>query len=168
MKNTLTVLIWLALLGSQCRGKDNFLLIPIDYLPPFTQTGEYTFGCLVNGEAFVPDNRGDITAIYQQGVLILGADAKVNDFTQGIGIDLKAQMIKERSYILSSDPERSIEYTGSTCRYEYEDLIEGILTISHFDSINYIVAGTFEFITATKGCDTIRVTDGRFDIPYIP
>ena len=77
-------------------------------------------------------------------------------------------MIKEQSYILNSNPERSIKYTGSTCRYEYEDLVEGTLTITHFDSINYIVAGTFEFTTTTEGCDTIRVTNGRFDIPYIP
>ena len=55
-----------------------------------------------------------------------------------------------------------------TCRYEPEETLSGTLTITHFDSINYIVSGTFAFTTATEGCDTIRVTDGRFDIPYIP
>ena len=87
MKYTLLLFLMIPLLATNC--EDDPPLSPLEQLPPATQTGEYTFGCLVNGEAFVPDNRGDITAIYQQGFLILGADAKVNDLTQGIGIDLK-------------------------------------------------------------------------------
>ena len=30
---------------------------PIDQLPPETQTGANTFGCLINGEVFLPKGR---------------------------------------------------------------------------------------------------------------
>lgn len=39
----------------------------LEKLPPITQTGENTFGCLVNGEALVAPNTTQITAIYQGG-----------------------------------------------------------------------------------------------------
>lgn len=166
MKNTLVLIFILPLFALQCEEENP--VNPIDQLPPETQTGEYTFGCLVNGEAFVPESTRDITAIYQQGILVLGADAEINNTVEGFGINLKDSLMGVQSYILGSTWQRGVEFTSSTCRYEYEDLIEGTLTITHFDKINYIISGTFEFTTALEGCDTIRVTDGRFDIPYIP
>ncbi|MEM1406716.1 MAG: hypothetical protein AAGG59_08080 [Bacteroidota bacterium] len=55
------------------------------------------------------------------------------------------------------------------CFYEYENALSGAITISKFTIERpYIVSGTFEFTTALNGCDTIRVTDGRFDLNYIP
>ncbi len=38
-------------------------------------------------------------------------------------------------------------------------------TASGYDP-NSIIAGTFNFMIAVPGCDTIKVTDGRFDINY--
>ena len=176
MKYTLLLLFIFPLLATNC--EDDPPLSPLEQLPPATQTGEYTFGCLVNGEAFVSDNRGDITAIYQQNVLLISSDYK----RQGIGFVFRNQVIEERTYTLARNNERGAGFIDSSnlrldssrtnyignCEYEYEDLAEGTLTITRFDSINFIVAGTFEFTTATEGCDTIRVTNGRFDIPYIP
>jgi hypothetical protein len=39
------------LLSASCKKEKSN---PIDNLPPATQTGANTFGCLVNGEAFLP------------------------------------------------------------------------------------------------------------------
>ena len=47
-QSLLFISLVLLLLSSSCK-KDN-----ISKLPPPTQTGENTFGCLVNGKAFVP------------------------------------------------------------------------------------------------------------------
>jgi len=41
------------LTGNFCDKEDN--LTPEEQLPPKTQTGAQTFGCLINGEAF-PQN----------------------------------------------------------------------------------------------------------------
>lgn len=172
MKYTLLLFLMIPLLATNC--EDDPPLSPLEQLPPATQTGEYTFGCLVNGEAFVPDNRGDIIAIYQQSVLILGGEGmNTRPGEQNISMDIRSAIKIGRSYDLTNDPYDAAGFVWygidiPTCRYEAENTLSGILTITHFDSLNYIVAGTFEFTTATEGCDTIRVTNGRFDIPYIP
>jgi hypothetical protein len=63
-----------------------------------------------------------------------------------------------------------IEYLNDmpNCIYEPENITSGTLTFSNIDRINHIVSGTFEFETVTQDCDTIRVTDGRFDLRYYP
>ena len=45
----LIVFTFLLLIASSCKKESNK-----DKLPPATQTGENTFGCLVNGKVFVP------------------------------------------------------------------------------------------------------------------
>ena len=45
------LIVSLVIIGIACKKKsDN----PIDDLPPVTTTGANTFGCLVNGELFIP------------------------------------------------------------------------------------------------------------------
>ena len=55
-----------------------------------------------------------------------------------------------------------------SCDYDTDSLHNGELTISHFDSAKRIVSGRFHFTAVIKqgNCekDTIRVTEGRFDI----
>ncbi len=41
----------------------------------------------------------------------------------------------------------------------------GTLTITRLDLNAGVIAGRFEFTLAKPGCDTIRVTEGRFDMP---
>jgi hypothetical protein len=50
-------------------------------------------------------------------------------------------------------------YSGSDTR----TFSRGTLTITRLDLTNGIIAGTFEFKLAKPGCDTLRVTQGRFD-----
>ncbi|NJO00911.1 MAG: hypothetical protein HC880_03765 [Bacteroidia bacterium] len=54
------------------------------------------------------------------------------------------------------------------CSYASNDfdisLAEGELTITRFDLDARIIAGLFEFTLAKPGCDTIRITEGRFDM----
>lgn len=52
MKSFLIIAAGLVLLSSGCRK--NKPVNPIDQLPPETQTGANTFGCLVDGEIFKP------------------------------------------------------------------------------------------------------------------
>ncbi len=40
---------------------------------------------------------------------------------------------------------------------------KGTLTITRFDLNAGIISGTFDFVLAKPGCDTIKVTQGRFD-----
>lgn len=57
---------------------------------------------------------------------------------------------------------------GITCFYEYGHTYEGFVKFSKIDTNNYIISGTFEFSTVNEQCDTVRITNGRFDMRYTP
>ena len=50
------VIFSLTLLSSSCKKQVVQPVSELSKLPPATQTGARTFGCLVNGHAFVPQN----------------------------------------------------------------------------------------------------------------
>jgi hypothetical protein len=43
---------------------------------------------------------------------------------------------------------------------------DGELALTKLDKINKIASGTFNCIIPIPNCDTLKVTDGRFDIKY--
>ena len=57
MKNLIIILIT-ALALSYCDKDDNKPKTELEKLPPATQTGAQTFGCLIDGKAFVPPKFG--------------------------------------------------------------------------------------------------------------
>ncbi len=148
----------------------------LEKLPPATQEGKNTFGCLVNGKAWFTTSTTNAFGVYQLGHLAIGG--KLFDPFQSIGIDLLESVdypeISTGNYILIStgpfSPEVSF-FASSTCYYgsvENLDLLSGELIITKFDKVNFTISGLFEFTLAHDGCDTLKVTDGRFDIMYAP
>jgi hypothetical protein len=75
MKYALTFILAALTSLTSCK-KDDVNKSPVDQLPPATQEGALTFGCLINGEPFVVTNTSRMVAIYQQGRLQLGAEKK--------------------------------------------------------------------------------------------
>ncbi|MFZ5972134.1 MAG: hypothetical protein ACOYXA_11125 [Bacteroidota bacterium] len=73
-------------------------------------------------------------------------------------------------YPLNNPPHFASEYfDGETqCRYESTEFASGNLIITRFDKVNFIISGRFELRATHNGCDDIVITDGRFDIKYIP
>lgn len=87
----------------------------------------------------------------------------------GIVLIENSTVITTGTYDLTEIPYHQAKIRFSDeCDFFEENTISGILTITKFDKVNYIISGTFEFTTALNGCDTLRITDGRFDIKYIP
>ncbi|MCX8492431.1 MAG: hypothetical protein ORN54_15345, partial [Cyclobacteriaceae bacterium] len=73
------------------------------------------------------------------------------------------------SYLLTNIPYYVANFVySSDCRYEYSNTISGKVTIIKLDRLNYVIAGTFDLITYKTSCDTLKITNGRFDIKYIP
>ena len=67
-KLTLILLFTIPLLALKCNN-DPEPNDPIDQLPPITQTGENTFGCLVDGEVWLPKGsllKQDISVDYNK------------------------------------------------------------------------------------------------------
>lgn len=54
-----------------------------------------------------------------------------------------------------------------TWLFKTKDLIyKGILTVKKLDTINQIISGTFWFTAVNSNGDTVKITDGRFDVYY--
>jgi hypothetical protein len=158
-------------------------LTPLEQLPEATQTGANTFGCLVDGEVFIPKGNIYYQAIekqrYDENVGSLRFLARnVKDFGNGIGIYI---YIKNSAY--STGIYTDIAYTSNNSSYPGLEIVDksgDITTVercfidstkSHFIEItkldleNKIVSGLFEFTVVNEDkTDTIKITDGRFDL----
>lgn len=177
MKTIKLILPLLLLLATNCKNDDDAPTNPIDKLPPATQTGEQTFGCLINGEAFIPDSFGSgrPNAFYQ---FVDGAYTLVVRSSRGggsmesvglSGIDIEP--ISENLFLLAS--ENSGNFTGIyligggiTLDTTTKDNNPGTLIITNFDEENFIISGTFEFTVLDDDNNEIKITEGRFDVKY--
>lgn len=142
----------------------------LEKLPPATMEGKNTFGCLVNGKAWVTKTSTDVTSFYQSGALQVSAGIDESGRDQGISLILLNSVVQGASYDLTNDPQYQSSFSWikspMICFYEAENTLIGNLTITKLDQTNLIIAGRFEFTTVVANCDTIRVTDGRFDLLY--
>ena len=144
-----------------------------DKLPPITMEGRNTFGCLVNGELWLPKGRFGQAGAHAElnisndtvGIIIYADD---NDRPSSIALSIydKPTLKIEKSYDLSNSAYygKYSEYVDDQA-YFYEKVIIGNLQLIKFDIQNRIIAGTFEFKVYNSVCkDTITITEGRFDI----
>jgi hypothetical protein len=142
----------------------------LEMLPPITQEGKNTFGCLVNGKAFAVRNSYKQFALYQNGILQFGADFEKEEINQSVIIWLEATL-KIDTYRLNSDVLNIASFIDeiSGCRYQSYSPLSGYLKINYLDLRNFIISGQFEFDAVSTDClDTIRITEGRFDMLYTP
>jgi hypothetical protein len=169
MKNLLFLLFATLALNS-CDKDDNKPQNPISQLPPETQVGANTFGFLLNNEPINVTNTSQQTAIYQGGVLQIGGGIDNSSMDVEVIIRINESLIEGSSYNLKSITNNQSLFINNNngCYYDYPNTIQGNLTISKFDQINYIISGTFSFSTVTDNCENINITNGRFDLLYIP
>ncbi|HEX8428398.1 hypothetical protein [Hymenobacter sp.] len=163
---------------SKCKDNDP---TPEAQLPPATQTGAGTFGCLLNGEPWTPkgnDGRENFRITYDPGYA--GGSLSIRAYRypapSNTGphqyINLGGDRISQTgSYPLVLVGDRKVFYTdtGKTfpCDYygEVPDVSyrRGTLTITRLDLQAGVISGTFSFTLYKPGCDSIKVTQGRFD-----
>ncbi|WP_179346325.1 hypothetical protein [Winogradskyella ursingii] len=163
MKKILLLLFTITLLSTTAcnNDDDNGSNDPIDQLPAATQTGENTFGCLINGEPFVVSNTNNQVAIYQQGQLQFGGGGISMIINEPFSTNNQSDLIGRARYIVDPNPQIG-------CHYEFEDSYEGFVVFSKIDTENFIISGIFQFSSVNDGCENIDITNGRFDLQYIP
>ena len=164
-----------ALLGlAQCKKKAD--PAPVDQLPPATQTGANTFGCLLNGRPWTPqgfDGSLNLSAYYDrtyhQGTFNIAAYRYENGArtSQSIGI-FSDSMRSVGRYKLRVQSHHGAGFINAPANCEYSPNLpttycRGELVMTRFDDAAGVFSGTFYFTMATPTCDTIRVTAGRFD-----
>lgn len=159
---------------SCCKDKDE------DKLPPETQEGKNTFGCLVNGKVWVPTGitfpSPNINAEVSKTQFRIGALKSKGGY---VSFNIQFQ---PSSGIFNLNNEKCMAAYGNStanCYYRTDSITSiGTLEITKFDSINNIISGRFSFnaskflivgTVSDESCDsTVTITEGRFDIKYIP
>lgn len=171
--------LWCFSIGIACKNDDNSPVNPVDALPPATQIGAQTFGCLVDGKVFLPKSFGHnrLNAFYQNSndsfTLSISSESSENNTNRYFIIigGAKVQNLEEKSYELGDDIDG--KYTALFTRGSINDqtlsttdMNPGKLNITFFDPTNFIVSGTFEFTVLDNDGKEIKITDGRFDLNY--
>jgi hypothetical protein len=181
MKRPPYLFLCLALLlqAAKCQ-KD--VLAPADQLPPATQLGANTFGCLVNGALCRPKgNTGTPNFSVQYDPTANGGDLNLH-VTQIEGEHeryftlLAAPVTGTGTYSFARPTGPcAVHYVQTPaapngCTQLYSDQAvayrSGQLTITRLDTQARIIAGVFNLQLLRAGCDTIRITQGRFDAQF--
>jgi len=181
----LTVLLLFICLSSSSCKKDKSKN-PIDQLPPETQTGANTFGCLVDGKVFKPAGSGlsgpNLAGTYQYigntdpyGYVfaVSGTNKKDPDNITGVAFVFDSVEMKVGVYPLVQRKNgqgmgqyRIDQRNGQFSQYYTNNIVTGVLNLKKFDLTNQIASGTFWFNAINDKGDTVKVTDGRFDIRF--
>jgi len=140
-------------------------------LPPATQCGANTFGCLVNGKVWVPEKVNShphtkkLHADWHDGTFVVYGSKVVDDQYVGlVWLRVEDSLATEGTYALNNWTPGLGRFEDTLCSYQTDTSWGGQLTITKFDRSNYIISGTFEFTVVATGCDTIQITEGRFDV----
>lgn len=170
-----TPLLLAALLGlSQCKKAD---LTPEEQLPPTTQTGANTFGCLVNGQPWTPkgyNGTSNYSVSYDAGLnggvfdLQTYRYPDASKYFQNIYLDVLSDCqvgtysfdSSKRTGVVFQDGKTNCYWSNTDNATTYR---RGSLTITRLDLQAGIIWGTFAFTLYKSGCDSVRVTNGRFD-----
>lgn len=138
-------------------------------LPPITSEGKNTFGCIVNDNAFIPEQvgiGGGVVASYMDnGVntrLFLGA---TNSTDGTVTIDITEKIESGMSYSLNDYEEGNYRMYADSNGFFYSSTMDpGTIYISRFDLEAGIVSGTFFFTAVDELQNTLKIESGRFDI----
>ena len=171
-----TVLFFIACADDDLQPRRNeTALEALDRLVPITQTGAGTFGCLLNGELWIPE-----AVFEEEAVDIVAGTTTPNNIT--ITAD-KQPIYDSRDHMLIIG---TLFDLGSKTRLKkfsrwadndredeclellVDTLLDNYILVRHFNSENKTISGSFEAIMTKPNCpqDTIRLTEGRFDLPY--
>jgi hypothetical protein len=164
---------------SGCKKSNNF---GNDTLPPITQEGRNSFGCLINGKLYVPkgfeqnhpsfdmivdptfnDGSIDIKVFNKNGDLTTRLNFG-SDSISNVGLFILNTRV-DFSYSIYS---KSLSDNVCETPYSYGSSSNksGFIKITKYDLINGIFSGEFEFHFVNPDCglgDTIDITLGRFD-----
>jgi hypothetical protein len=162
----------------------------VNPLPPETQTGANTFGCLIDGQPYIPDGSGGFggakpisggyayssaTCSYKHNVWISTHRRDGWDFS----IYLENVSNKTGKYPLKyitagaptelCPPNHAIFYKyispSETAVYITDTEYTGEVNITRADTLNKIVSGTFFFKARRPATgEVVEITNGRFDV----
>lgn len=181
MKRLLIILACFSFSLLSC--KKHFAINPSDNpygLPNATQSGANTLGFLLNGQAWTPKGFNGTSNLsidfdfgFNNGVFGISAYRIISDSNRlyfGIGIKDSLNFYSAPcSFQLTNYGLYRVYFSSNNCAFYSTDSntsVKGTLTLSKLDRIHNIIAGTFDATLYKSGCDTIQITQGRFDMKF--
>ncbi len=179
MKTAIAFLLLLLISLSSCSKQDD-CENPVDCLPPATQVGANTAGCLVNGRVLLPSGRslGSGSVLHSQYnyfqneylFSITIRDRDNNDLVQVRSGNIKLAEGEKYTLIEKSDSNFSGVYiiggAGSGIGYLTTQQEIGEFEIIKLDESKNIISGTFWFDAINIDGEIVQIREGRFDVRY--
>jgi hypothetical protein len=195
MKKYTILLLMLPLLAVQCRKDQNKDLEPVvcmdgdtlcelSKLPLITTIGANTFGCLLNGKAWLaysdaPGKEHLKASYYKNAFQFFGRIYnEKSEIVTSISVGAYNYFFETDSIRIGAEGNGSgfiVKYYEGCHFYEYNEYQNGYMKVLRLDTINRIVSVTFEFThiidrynLAHEFCDTDTnyITHGRADILF--
>lgn len=189
MKKNLSILLLLSLLyfNYSCNKED----MNPHGLPAATESGENTFGCLINGEPWIAEIGLGVftpslhklvmgydeteTGVFYNNIWSLTARHVTVDSTYE-SFAFNAWKFTESSCLNQSANNLSVSFYSDYDRrlygvYDFDSLLPYQISITKLDEASNICSGKFDFYaisTDTNKSDTLHITEGRFDVKYQP
>lgn len=168
------IFIILFLVVIACHGDDDNPVAQIDLLPPATQTGENTFGCLLDGEAFLPGNtQNPLDCVYQfvggEYYFSLQCNRRIDSYLVRLGCGTeKLQIYESQTYNLEQKSEGNAygKYFFETSLNYTTQMETGEMTITKLDLENNVVSGTFWYDIKDQDGVVHKIREGRFDMQF--
>jgi hypothetical protein len=146
-------------------------------IPPLTTTGQNTLGCYLNDTLMigkkinVPD---ETVGFYAEGTHYFGLvrDNLLDDkqaiilktfITHGKG---KYKIYRSKSAGEWTFVNQKFASIYPCSIYDLDTTKTNYIDVIHFDTLNKIVSAKFEMTVCNPCNDTIRITEGRFDVKY--
>ncbi|MBN8835528.1 MAG: hypothetical protein ABS68_04550 [Niastella sp. SCN 39-18] len=144
-------------------------------LPNATTEGKNIFACRVNGQNWISE-----TGIYNMGgghpVDTVWASGKVagQSYYERFVVRVDGNAIEGNTYTVAPNSSAKIFFQGNRdctcpnggCSVATIYATSGQITVTKINSQSEIISGKFECKIPVPLCDTLLVTNGRFDISY--
>ncbi len=174
MKNLLFLLLAFFTL-SCCNKDDDKPKTELEKLPPATQTGANTFGCLLDGQAFIPSGGiNPLDCVYQfvnggYYFALQGNKRNQNNTLVGISVGTQNLQIYQNQTLRLSNNEMGNAsggyFYGASWNYT-SSVNDGELKITKLDTQNQILSGTLWFDVKDQNGVIHEIREGRFDMQY--
>lgn len=150
-------------------------------LPPTTQTGANTLGFLLNGQPWKPEGFNGTANLslyydpnFRGGVFNIYCYKQPINSTVDQIFSIASDSIQQIGRLTFGMKNFVVGYGDAkfpTCQFDTSDSSNKVKTsgycdITKLDKINHIMSGQFTFTLIRSGCDTIKITEGRFGLKY--
>ena len=163
-------------LFAACEEDKPVPVTPEPELPPYTETGENTFGFTVNGNVYSfsddPQDRSNFNFTVDPVEDRVTIGCSTDPFSPGRGWELTWDIDKganrgDTGVFQISEEWVNAYFNEARDYFRTRDFQQGELYIRKWDRFNGIISGTFFFDALSQSGDSlIEVRDGRFDIYY--